>query len=384
LAGAAVVAIVAWVLVTVDLRSRDNLDDEIAAKMAKAHVPGLAVAFVKDGAVSWTGYYGYADVERQRRVTADTLVQMASVSKTITGTAVMLLFERGLIGLDDDVDRYLPFNLDAPAFPDVPITFRQLLSHTAGLADAPVYNDLYTIDSGGGDSPISLEEFANEYFRPGGRWYDAKLNFTGARPGEAKSYSNTAYGLLGYLVERVTGRPFNQFCRDEIFAPLGMANTGWLLSEIDTGRLATPYEGGEPLPFYGFPTYPDGALRTTVTDYARFLIATFDEEPEARVLAPGTIEVMLEPQADDGRQRLTWDARVLEELMIGSRGEALIGHSGGDPGVVTLAVYNQARRTGLVVAMNGSHRRSLRVVNQILLLRRLCEESGVVPPKGDD
>jgi CubicO group peptidase (beta-lactamase class C family) len=379
LVAAAVIAVGVWVLVSIDFRNRDDLDEEIAAKMARARVPGLAVAFLKDGDVGWTGYYGFANVEENRAVTGDTLFQMASVSKTITGTAVMLLVERGVIGLDDDVDAYLPFELNAPADPEAPIAFRHLLSHTAGIADAPIYNELYTISSGGGDSPISLEEFANGYFRPGGRWYDADANFTGSRPGEVMSYSNTAYGLIGYLVERITGRPFDDFCRDEIFAPLGMNATGWLLSDIDTATLATPYEAGEPLPFYGFPTYPDGTLRTTVSEYARFLVAFFEKSAGARVLSPETVGIMLQPQADEGRQRLTWSSDVLDSLMIDSRGERLIGHSGGDPGVVTLAAYNPARRTGLVVAMNGSQRISLRVFNQILLLRRLSEEAGVIP-----
>lgn len=375
----AVAAIGTIALVTIDFRNRDDLDEEIAAKLARARVPGLAVAFLKDGDVSWTGYYGFANKEAERQVTADTLFQMASVSKTITGTAVMLLWERGLIGLDDDVDKHLPFALDAPAFPEEPITFRQLLSHTGGLADGPAYGESYTIESGGGDSPWSLENFANEYFRPGGSLYDPEENFTGTKPGETKSYSNTAYGLIGYLVERVTGVPFNDFCRDEIFAPLGMNATGWLLEDIDTSRLATPYEAGQPLPFYSFASYPDGALRATVTDYARFLLATFEEGAEVRVLEPGTVEVMLEPQADEGRQRLTWYSNVLDSLLIDQKGEPLIGHSGGDPGVVTLAVYNLERRTGLVVAMNGSQRISPRVFNQIKLMRRLCEEAEVVP-----
>jgi CubicO group peptidase (beta-lactamase class C family) len=376
---AAVIALGILVLVSLDLRSRDNLDEEIAAKMARARIPGLAVAFLKDGVVDWTGYYGFANIEEKRPVTSETLFQMASVSKTITGTAVMLLYQRGLISLDDDVDTYLPFSLDAPAFPDVPITFRHLLSHTAGLADGPVYEELYTIESGGGDSPVSLEEFANEYFRQGGRWYDPELNFTGVRPGEAHSYSNAAHGLVGYLVERVTGRPFNDFCRDEIFAPLGMDSTGWLLSDIDTSRLATPYINLEPLPFYSFATYPDGTLRTTVTEYARFLFATFEEDADARVLTPETVKVMLEPQADEGRQRLTWYSNVIDQMMIDSRGEPLLGHSGGDPGVSTLAVYNRERRTGLVLAVNGTAGMSLRIVNLIRLYKRLCEEAGVIP-----
>jgi len=378
---AVVIALGVLVLISLDLRSRDNLDEEIAAKMAKARIPGLAVAFLEDGEVRWTGYYGFADRDDGRPVTAGTLFQMASVSKTITGTAVMLLWERGLIDLDDDVDEYLPFSLDAPAFPDVAITFRQLLSHTAGLADAPIYEELYTIDSGGGDSPVSLEEFSNEYFGPGGRWYDPELNFTGTRPGETKSYSNTAYGLVGYLVERVTGRPFNDFCRDEIFVPLGMTSTGWLLLDIDVTRLATPYADGEPLPPYGFATYPDGTLRTTVTDYARFLFATFEEDSVPRVLTPETVRVMLEPQADEGRQRLTWYSNILESMMMDPRGEELIGHSGGDPGVLTLAVYNPARRTGLVFAMNWTGPMNLRMYNVIRLAQRLCEESGVIPTR---
>jgi len=112
-----------------------NLDSFIVAKMSQYHIPGLAASIVKEGDIYWTCAYGFANIEDSIEVTDTTLFMLASVSKTVTGVALMQLWEAGLFQLDNDINNYLPFEVHNPNFPDSVITFRMLLTHTSSIND---------------------------------------------------------------------------------------------------------------------------------------------------------------------------------------------------------------------------------------------------------
>src|SRR5262249_34119564 len=129
----------------------------------------------------------------------------------------------------------------------------------------------------GADSPISLADLTEGYLTPGGAYYDQMKNFEPKAPGAKSEYSNMGIVLAGYLVEVISGIPFDQYCKENIFAPLGMAKTSWRLADIDRSLLAEPYDkssaGYVPYGQYGEPDYPDGMLRTSVLELGRFIIA---------------------------------------------------------------------------------------------------------------
>jgi CubicO group peptidase (beta-lactamase class C family) len=309
-----VAIIVIIFLVNTDLSNPENTQKFLENKIGKAGIRGISIAMIKDDQIISTYQAGYANVEENHPVEKDTIFQIASVSKTITGTAVVQLHEQGKLDLDDDINDYLPFSIRHPNIPDSPITFRMLLSHTAGMDNNwEVYDTFYTISNGGGDSSVSLGEFIEGFFVPDGRYYDAAKNFTKTGPGEAYQYSNPAYALLGYLVEQISRQSFPEYCQDRIFEPLDMPNTTWLLADTHIENLAIPYEGNEALPHYSFATYPDGTLKTTPTDYAHFLIAMMNDGRYKgnQILQPETIVEMLKPIARDGLQALTWDYGLL-------------------------------------------------------------------------
>jgi len=194
----------------------------------------MACAIVGPGRVRWSKGLGLADVEHQRPMRADTLINIASVSKTVTATAVMQLWEQNRFDLQDDVGRYLPFPLRNPHFPAVPITFEQLLTHRSSIKDNwSTYDRTYVC----GDSPLALGEWLTAYFTPGGAYWD-NANWhqwpPGTRnpPAEPRCYSNVGFGVLGYLVELLSQRRFSEFCKERIFRPQGMRHTGWFLREI--------------------------------------------------------------------------------------------------------------------------------------------------------
>lgn len=369
--------------VNTDFSSPEDMATLIEKKADKGGITGISIAMIKEDEVVSTYQAGFADRENGKPVTDDTIFQIASVSKTVTATAVMQLYEQGLLDLDDDINQYLPFQIIHPLYSERPITFKMILSHTAGFNDHwEVYDSFYTIDSGGGDSDVSLEEFVQGYFVKDGQWYDANKNFTTDAPGIEYQYSNAGYALLGYLVERISGQSFPEYCKANIFIPLEMEHTTWLLKDTDISRLAIPYgEGDNALPHYSFATYPDGALKTTPEEYAHLLIAMMNggQYKNKSILQPQTIAEMLTPVAREGKQALAWDYAVLEELMLGKVNDGvIIGHTGGDPGVCTMVVFNPDNKTGLVIFMNKGLEIDLKILNINLLFRRLLAGAGLV------
>ena len=175
--------------------------DEIAAaqRLLAAGAVGFSTALFDGNGVYRSEAYGYSDLAQQKPMSIDTLMNVASISKTVTGTSLMILVERGKLELDRDVNDYLPFKVAHPGHPDVPITTRQLLTHSSAIVDREAIYFSETVYFPGADNPVSLGEFVREYLSPGGRYY-ANSNFAEYAPGSERQYSNVAYGLAGFLV----------------------------------------------------------------------------------------------------------------------------------------------------------------------------------------
>jgi CubicO group peptidase (beta-lactamase class C family) len=343
-----------------------NSDVETAAQaLLAAGAAGFSMALIDENGINWSESRGYADLARQRPMSIDTLMNIASISKTVTGTSLMMLVEQGKLDLDRDVNEYLPFKVIHPDHPDAPITARQLLTHSSSIVDRDEVYFSETVYFPGADNPISLGEFVQAYLSPAGRYHDPG-NFAAHPPGTQRKYSNVAYGLAGYLVEVLSGEPLNRFSANKIFKPLGMTATGWMLGEIDTSQHALLYEWGEegsdPVTWYGLATWPDGGLRTSVRDLSRFFAATIGggELHGARILQEETVKAMFQPQfaagqvleaveeGEDERQAITWVYRT------GQNGKTVAGHSGGDPGVAAHAYFYPDTGAGAILLVNTS------------------------------
>jgi len=328
-----------------------RLDRVIPRLMRAHHVPGLSAAVVRDGALVWARAYGWADVPNRVPVDPSTIFMLASVSKAVTTVAVLRLVDAGTVTLDEPIDPHLPFVVRNPHFPDTPITMRMLLTHTSSIADGPHVYDEYVP----GDSPIPLTTHLEGYFTPGGVTYDA-ANFHDAPPGGVYDYSNAGIALAGLVVERLSGRSFEEFCAAELFAPLGMADTAWRLRDLEVARVALPYRFNRShgryrtYGHYGYPDIPNGALRTTAPALAKFLLMLIGEGTygQTRVLEPSTVAELRRPQvpALAPEQALGWYwARVANRDVL--------GHDGGDDGVATTMFYEPATGVGAIVLTNG-------------------------------
>jgi len=354
LLGGIFMLLAALVLVGCPLAARaDSLDTYIRAKMAVAKVPGIAACIVKDGQVVWSSGYGWANLETQTAVTPDTVFMIASISKVVTGTSLMQLFEQGVFTLDGPVTDHLPFSVSNPNYPDEPITFRQILSHASSIQDNPVLLSAFYSE---GDSPIPLGLYLENYLSPGGVLYGPNRNFYDYAPGTAVNYSNIGFALCGYLVEAITGVSFADYCTQHLFVPLQMNETSWFLRDLDETQLAMPYQYdfktrkyvayGQ----YGYPDYPDGQLRTSARQLANFLIASinYGEFGSARILEQATAEEMRRVQYPElsSTTGLAWE---YEE----HNGETRLGHYGGDKGVTTAMWFRPSDGVGVIALANG-------------------------------
>ncbi len=335
-----------------------DVEKYIVSQLIENKIPGIACCVVKEDRMIWSGAYGWANIEKGIPMSIDGIMNIASISKTFTATAVMQLWEKELIRLDSDINLYLPFPVRNPHHPELPITIFQLLTHTSSIVDGDHYDASYS----DGDPLISLKDWVEGYLVPGGQFYSEEQNFSQAEPGSSHNYSNVAYGLLGYLVEQLSGMPFNEFCRLHIQEPLGMAESGWFIHEIDSSNHITPYEftdENKPLDLYSFPNYPDGLLRTSVRELSLYLMAIMNggKYSKARILEKSTLKKMLQVQVemDDG-QGLCWHQIKFEGLW---------GHSGGDPGVATYMFFNPRTKTGIITFQNNHNGDLFSVVRKL-------------------
>ncbi len=362
--------------------------------MDEKHIPGVAAAVLVNDRVVWSGGWGWADVATQRPMTPETVINIASITKTLTNAAILQLREQERFDLDDPINSYLPFEVEHPRYPEAPITFRHLLTHTAAVEDSEAYDATYAC----GDPEVALGEWIRGYFTPEGQYYDAEHNFLDSAPGEKYSYSNLGYGLLGYLIEILSGQSLSDYTRRNLLKPLNMDATGWYLTGVELDRHATPYDwaaagealdsplfgdlngktlaedGFVPYCHYSFYNLSDGLLRSSVQDLSRFLLAHMNggELDGRRVLSAETIEDIfrqqLEPErldAWEGVQGLTWRQR---DLIDGPAWE----HSGADPGVRTRMLFSAEERFGVIVFAN-------RTANLRPVVERLVNEARKLP-----
>ena len=323
---------------------------DLGPELARLIVPGLSAGIIKDGKLVCTAVAGLADIEGNRPVTPDTVFAWASVSKTVTSVTLMSLFDEGKLRLDDPIDAHVSFRVRAPACASTPLTLRHLLTHTSSIIDGDAYDDSYA----DGDSPIALGDFLRSYLVAGGARYDAADNFGPGCPGTAYEYSNVATALAAYAAESITKVPFDQLARERVFQPLGMNETSFRLRDLDLSRVARPYERTgttfTAIPHIGYPTYPDGLVRTSVPQLARFL-AMFSNGGELdgkRILAASTVAEMqkLQVPALDDSQGLIWYFDT-----FGTR--TVLGHDGADPGTSGHMYFDPKDGAGVLLVANG-------------------------------
>lgn len=242
-----------------------GIDAAMQGLIAAGEIAGAVTVVVKPDGIVHLEPHGFADLATQRPMAADTVFWIASMTKPVTGAAVAMLIDEGLLAIDDPVDRYVPEFKDLKTAAGRParITIRQILTHTSGLGEA---------------APEAARK-ARSLADLVPAWVVAPMK---NEPGEKWVYTQSGINLAARIVEVVSERPFDTFLRERIFVPLGMSDTTFFPAELQRPRLATPYarqRGSgrlEPAPhlldFAAPPPPPqgNGGLYSTARDYAAF------------------------------------------------------------------------------------------------------------------
>jgi CubicO group peptidase (beta-lactamase class C family) len=342
---------------TAQIAQESSIDDIIEKKMKDSGTVGLGAAIIVHKKVVWMKGYGYSDKENKIPFTPNTIMNIGSISKTFTGVSLMRAAEDGKLSLDEDINKYLPFKVINPFLPGEKITLRNLATHTSGITDrSPIYEKAYHY---GGDSPESLGEFLKNYFTPKGKYY-SKDNFLNVKPGSHREYSNIAAALAGYIVEIRTGKKLNEHSKRFIFAPLKMQDTGWFLSEIKLANHSKLYnrrgDVTKPVQLYGLTTYPEGGVRTSVSDLANFFICLLNggEYQGARILKERSVEEMLKFQYTASNKPENIELNEINSGIFWAtkRNVLLIGHAGNDPGVRTEMLSDLSKDVGVILFVN--------------------------------
>jgi CubicO group peptidase (beta-lactamase class C family) len=336
-----------------------TFDSLTRQRMADANIMGVAAAVIVDRKVVWAKGYGFADYERTRPFTPDTVMYIASITKPFTGAAMMRAVQEGKLSLDADINTYLPFRVVNPHHPDAPITLRYLATHTSGITDRwDIYRGGYFY---GGKPPVPLGDFLADYFTADGAHY-SRDNFLDARPGALREYSNIGAALAGFIVERAFGESLRDYTRRHIFAPLEMTTTAWRLSEVEPDTRTTLFvsQNGFAIPIqpYELTDYPAGGVLTSVSDLSRFFIALLDggAYQGTRILDADMAAEMTRFQfsdanrpenypAEEGNSGLFWRTKF-----NGTR----VGHGGNDPGLAAEMEADLAHETGIILFSNTS------------------------------
>ncbi|MCX6671513.1 MAG: serine hydrolase, partial [Euryarchaeota archaeon] len=177
-----------------------SFDRLITILLNIGHYPSMSACIIHNTTVIWKKGYGFSDIEAHEPATTQTIYVVASITKTITSTALMQLYEQGLFHLDDDVNMYLPFALRNPNYPDDPITIRMILSHSSSLITDPLAYHWFNY-SNAPPIPWYPSPWLEEYLLPLGAYYTPEIWDTTHRPGAYMQYANINFDIAAYLVQ---------------------------------------------------------------------------------------------------------------------------------------------------------------------------------------
>ncbi|MHA2031069.1 MAG: serine hydrolase domain-containing protein [Candidatus Kariarchaeaceae archaeon] len=362
-----------------------NFDKNITQFMIEGHIPSLAANVIYKDDIIWSKGYGEQPNE-------NLVFKIGSITKTITTTALLQLYEQGKFELDEDVNNFLPFSLRNPNWPDKPITFRSLLLHQSSLLrggeyySSHVLNDFEQKIGYTNETLPSFPSWIDKVILPSESQNSSEIWGTWA-PGEKQghlTYSNLGFDLLGYLIERISNQTIEEYFKSNIFSPLNMTKTHYTYQSYSTDELASPYEwipdeikeeeypwGAWPqtdenenylLPFFNLDELGAGALRSTTTDLAYFLIAHMNngQYKGNRILTEESINLMHDDsQVNYGNQLLesygfAWINNKINTLQIDGKSitQPLQGHGGRVFGFNSLMFFNQESEIGVILFVN--------------------------------
>jgi CubicO group peptidase (beta-lactamase class C family) len=332
-----------------------ELEPEIQRAMLAGNIPSASVALISGDQIIWSNGYGYSNLWARTPATTNTVYLIGSTFKAMSTIALLQQMEQGKFKLDDPVNNYLTDFKIQGEDPQHPITFRHLLTHTSGLpgdfGGFPVWGDTV---------PPPLEEYLRK-----------SLKAT-QPPMKSVVYSNMAYTLIGYLVQKFSGKPYKQYIQEHIFTPLEMTSTAFEPTPEMGERLSVPYvfdqKTGSQVATVRVKAsvWPAGLVYGTVLNQCNWLIANLNGGmfKKNRIIDEKTLDQMMTIQYDQfkggiegiwGNETagfgLTWWNEVRE-------GDRYFAHSGSVAGYTAFLLGNRDRKLGFAILTNGNRAHS--------------------------
>lgn len=337
---------------TIDVdRVAAELEPEIHRTLLAGNIPSASIALVAGDKVIWSNAYGYSNLWARTPATPNTVYLIGSTFKAMSTVALLQQMEKGKFKLDDRVNDYLTDFKIQGEDPQHPVTFRHLLTHTSGLpgdfGGFPVWGDTV---------PPSLEEYLSK-----------SLKVT-QPPMTKVVYSNMAYTLIGYLVQKFSGVPYKQYIQENIFKPMEMESTAFEPRPDMDERLSVPYrvdpatQAQVAAVRVKASVWPAGIVYGTVLNQANWLITNLNGGvfKEKRVISEQTLQQMFTRQHDQFKGQiegiwgndtagfgLTWWAQVRD-------GDRYFAHSGSVQGYTAFLLGNRDRKLGFAILTNGN------------------------------
>ncbi|MBO0358196.1 beta-lactamase family protein [Hymenobacter sp. BT186] len=341
-----------------------QLTDSIQRIMAKEHMPGVLLTLVAHDSVLFEGGLGLADVENKQPVTAHTLFRVGSVTKMFVAVGLLQLVEQGKLHLNDEVRKLAPeITIDNPWEATDPVRVVHLLEHTAGFDDMHlnhVYNSTPTDPRG----TAAVQVFRRELRC---RW----------RPGERMSYSNPGYLLAGYLLEKLSRQPYEQYLAQHLLRPLGMPDATADLRPATNPKLARgyAYDAGHYrrltlLPIYAGPAGSMSASAADLTRWVQFFLHDFRAPDGTQLLQPASLREMETVHSPlEARAGLLSGYGLANQTMNWKGKASFRGHGGGIDGFRSTVAYNRELGVGYALSNNGDQGTSSidKVVREFLL-----------------
>lgn len=339
----------------------DSLTKELTELSSKNSIIGFSVAIVNQDGILYAKGFGYVDKDKNKHYTKNTLQPIASISKTLVGVALMKAQELGKLNLDDDINKYLPFRIVNPYFPNNKITIRNLATHSSGLKDSRnypktmIYKDFYSLPKKtrkhlsknecrkcGESKNIPMIDFIENIYSQQGDWYKKK-HFLKEPTGTKYHYANNNAAIAAYIIEQVTGEKYVDFIKKHITEPLNMTSSNWIFEDPKTKDVSIGYAAGIPMPKMNLITYPDGGFVTNVIDFGNYFSTIINGySGVSNILNSDSYAEMLSQQIQtEFGSGLFWE--------VGSK---WIGHPGGDPGTSTYAYFNKENLKGFILFGN--------------------------------
>ena len=312
----------------------DAVRQRIRKAVDDVRAPSIAVAVSRGSEIVWEEAFGWANREKNIAATPRTPYSLASISKPVTATGLMILAERGKIRLDRPVNEYLgAAKLRAGIGNPAKATIRRVASHTAG---SPLHYHFFPVDEA--FRRPSMEETISRY------------GVLVTKPGERYQYSNLGYGILDYVIERASGKTYPAFMREEVFEPLSLRDTFIPTEPEEAARGAVRYHDGEPLPFYDFDHRGGSAVFSSANDLVRFGMFHLGVRPEGvrAVISRRSINHMqkaVTKRPSGGSYGIGWG-------ISSHRGVPIVSHTGGMGGVTTSLLLIPSIQAAVVVLSN--------------------------------